>query len=566
MKKVLTLLLVIVMLLSLTACITKPADISQTTPPPLPGADKNLEEGEFVDGFYRYHKQVTLHGITSYDTNRVDDAQKMWLYEWAKDKMNINFIVEGVPNESRGERTLLMFISGSMPEIIFNWPDIDLGRQNMYGDREKQLIPLNDYFTDRNIMPNLSAICNELPEVIDRGRTGTGNVYAFPRILQNPAYSATVSVPPLWYHKPTFDAIGYTSQPKSLDELLDALRKIKIANPDMVPFGGSSESGSIIGPLLQSYGFVMASPRWGYIAMKGGDYKTGELSFFKADPLYYEALKFMNRLFNEGLIERDYYTLDGTQVNAKLSDGHYAMISVNNLNNMADNDFQNWRVMEPLTTEFNGIKIASDALGAGGPCYYAYVTSDCKNPEAFMRFMDVGYDKEYGYLFFYGPKAGIDDTYSMNQGWRLADDGVTYEYLDVIDKTVAHHNDYLANIGPFYAAYGLFDRRTDGSELARLSKDDRSGLATLELYEKQAPYKFTAYDGGTYDTDTRVYLDDLGDLFDEYIETETAKFITGVRPLNDSEWNTYVEALRDMGMDEYMSIIQQAYNEQVAAK
>lgn len=46
----------------------------------------------------------------------------------------------------------------------------------------------------------------------------------------------------------------------------------------------------------------------------------------------------------------------------------------------------------------------------------------------------------------------------------------------------------------------------------------------------------------------------------DYVEEMEAKFITGDTDI-DKEWDKYVETLQSIGLEEYVGIYQEAYNE-----
>ncbi len=554
------------MILSLLACTQTSTSKDSSSSGTQAISSVAMADGEYVDGFYRYHDTVTINAVAQYFPEyRVDDPQENWLYKWALDKMNIKFIVEGVPNHSIQERNTLMFASGDLPECLISWPLNNLADQMKYGDEEGQLIPISDYISPK-LTPNLYRVMQEVDEIESRFPTLKGNIYMFPQPLQNPKYKTNMAYPGLWYNTKWFDAIGYENPPQTLDEFLEALRLIKKDDPgklgkNLVPLGGSFNTNNFnfMTFLMNSFGFGLTYYEQ-MEAMRGGDYTEGELVIVPYDDAYFEYLKYMNTLYSEGLIDQDFYSLDFAQTNAKISSGYCGVLASWNMYSILDN-WDEWKLLEPLTSEWNDTK-RTWHVGLVDNGYYMFLTSKCKNPEAIMRFMDVAYDKEYGYLFFHGPKKGVDDTYGMFEGWHYAENGVTVLYTDVESGKYANKAEYVQNVGPFGMTGNVFDRRTDGSEVALYSNENPDGYTKLQTIEHWSKYLTTKYPGALFETEVSEKLSDISMVVGDYVKTETAKFITGARPITLEEFEKYRADLDSMGIQEYIRTQKEAFEKQ----
>lgn len=578
LKKLLVLVLIIAMTVTMFAC-SGPSDsgnkdtVSPTSTPKNEDKDtsstdntdtEDVEEGRIVDGFYRYNDTVKIEVMSIYEPELIQNPDKLWIFEWAKDKMNIDFQVEHVSAAAMGERTTLMFASDDIPEALFTWYAINSkGSQSMYGDKEGQLIPINE-FINEDIMPNLYRNTQEVPETISLSATLEGNVYTLPQFQQKEEYRINPTFQPLWYNTKWLSAIGYTEPPETLDEFVDVLRQIKEKDPgnagdNLVPLGGSSAVYNPSTVLLNSFGFVTNSYSTLY-AVRDGDYKTGEMVMLHYHDVYYEFLKFMNTLYNEGLIDRDFYSLDSSQVNAKAANGYYGFFAHYRTNGIVE-DWSEWEMLDPMTCEWNDKKITSISPPVTTPGF-VFITSKCKKPEAVLRFMDVAYDREKGYLFFNGPQQGVDDTYGLVSGWTFDESGVTKVYEDVTSGKIESNSAYHAHVGPFGFFGNLIDRRTDGAEVAKFDPKDPVGYTNLQVIEHWCPYSVVRHPGGMFDPDTSAKLTDYETVIKDYITSETAKFITGARPLTEEEFEKYRSDLDSMDMQEYFEIQLQAFKEQ----
>ena len=91
-----------------------------------------------------------------------------------------------------------------------------------------------------------------------------------------------------------------------------------------------------------------------------------------------------------------------------------------------------------------------------------------------------------------------------------------------------------------------------------LDDGDQNFRATQLEY--QADYAREGYPGITYFTEEQnARISDLKTVIDSYIETETARFITGVRPLD--EFDSYLEELEKLGLSEYLGFYEDYYSQ-----
>lgn len=510
---------------------------------------------------YRYDEPVTLTAYARYETSYVDDAAALWLYEWARDKMNINFEVEGVTAESYNDFNTLMFATDDLPDVLLNWSISRQASTALYGDEEGMLMPYNDLITEETT-PNLYAVFQEFAdEAKIKLATLSGNIYILPQPLQQSERRTNLAFMPVWVRTDWFKAVGYEELPKSMDELLDALRKIKEQDPgqvgkDLVPLGGGNQFPWFF---LQALGFVTAwTPQ--LIAPAGGGYQDHDVVVYPYHDNYFEYLKYMNTLYSEGLIDRDFYTLDTTQSFAKLSAGYCAAASAWGIHEHVEN-WQDWEMLPPLTSSVQDTPLVpyGGDIDRGN---YMFLSSHCSNPEAAMRFIDNAYDPDIKYLFFWGPQAGVDDTYGLTEGWEFEADGVTRKLLDVVNGTRENQTEYVHNIGPFGGSGNVFDRRTDGSEVALYDPNTGAGYCALQTIERYCPYYVPRYPGALFTAEEQTRITDLETVLQDYIDSETAKFVTGVRPVTEEEFAKYRADLDALGMQEFIEMQTKAFQEQ----
>ena len=88
------------------------------------------------------------------------------------------------------------------------------------------------------------------------------------------------------------------------------------------------------------------------------------------------------------------------------------------------------------------------------------------------------------------------------------------------------------------------------------------GMASIT--ENLLPYTVDQYPVNLYmDEDVSIRMTDLQTVIQNFVKSESAKFITGVRPL--SEFEDYLKELNDIGYEEYTQICVDAYNAYIGA-
>lgn len=264
-------------------------------------------------------------------------------------------------------------------------------------------------------------------------------------------------------------------------------------------------------------------------------------------PEYKDFLEFMNKLYTEKLMDNNYAATDGPTIQATFVQGNAGVIvasasKLSILKNAADNadDFN-------LVAIPNIVKEKGDRpmYGLSDPYfstnYTTYVTGDCKNPEAAVKFLNYLHTEAGSMLYNFGIGG---ESYEMVDGKPVL--------TDLITKNSEYSLDQMLRV------YGL---------------TNWPGIQKIEMSEQRFPLESQrhAYEVWS-DTDVDKYqivnASILPDLNDEYaalyadvstfMSENTAKFIAGTQPL--SEFDSYMDTLKSMGMDRLMEIIQQSYD------
>ncbi|MDR1061769.1 MAG: extracellular solute-binding protein [Clostridiales bacterium] len=542
---------------------------AQAEAPAATEAASSGEPGQIVDGVYRYNEPVKLTALLAV-MDVMPDPENCWLYEYAKQAMNIDIDFVTYPNDQVDEVADLLMASGDYPEAILYFGYAFSGLMDMvrYGDQEKQMVPLNKYLTDPSVMPNLSKIMAEFEEQLPIIMTLSGNIYTVPSVMQDLKYNVNAGGQPLWYDQRVMDALG-VQPPKTTDEFLDYLRLVKAEDPkglgnDNIPIGSSAGKGENLfgGNLLTAFGF-QSNGMYLAVTQKGGDYAGGDgyIVPLQTDPVFFELLKFYRTMYAEGLMDAEFFTRGADESAAMAQADRYALFQSYNVLGLGDDSYQSYYTLEPLTSQYSDKPVAMFIASQLGLPYQFYLTDKASEEQsvAFMRFADRCYDERFRYNAYYGPEAGVDDGYGLLEGWYKDADGA-FQYRDVDSGKFPDVRSYYYAVGPIRTTGNILDRRTDGAEVASYKMDDRVGRTNLETINKLNPFIIRGLPYEVYGEDVATMMEDTQTALEEYIKTELARFVIGDRELTEAEFAAYGDELRAIGYDDYVKTFTDTMN------
>lgn len=475
-------------------------------------------------------------GLAATNGSNKFEERLVWS-EYAK-MSNIKVNFQTVPFENLTEKRNLALANGDYPDALYSArvPAADLMKYGSQG----VFIRLNDLIDQ--YAPNLKKLMEKYPDLRKALTMPDGNIYSFPSFY-SPEFLPMLIGTPLWVKKDWLDKLGM-EVPQTTEEFYQYLKAVKTTDLngngqlDEIPYSGTG-----INPLMEQ---LMGA--WGVGTRGLGhkhvdiDPKTNELRFFRTTENFKELLQYMNRLYTEGLIDKDVFTQTGNALYAK--GGKDLLAATINPN---------------PKTQFNGEGyIGLGALkGPHGDQLYTHIkvpmvwpgafviTDKNKYPEATVRWIDHFYGDE-GATFYFMGKEGV--SYNQTADGKL-------EYVDEIrnnpngltmDQALTKYVSWMGGSYPGYVQEKYFK----GSET--LPESIEAGKKAEPHVIKELWYNFNF-------TDEEVeFMSSIGGDIHTYIKEMEAKFITGATPF--SEWDKYVQAVQGMGVDQYMKVYKAAYD------
>lgn len=446
-------------------------------------------------------------------------------------------------------RLNLAFASGDLPDIVYgagsgsltSAMEIDYGSQGI-------LLPLEEYITPE-LMPNFYALTQEDPSLLKSITTPDGHVYSLPMVTRNA--TSIWWQGPMWYNGTWLDKLNVTELPKTIDEFYELLLRFKNEDPngngkaDEIPLTDVDMNGTRVW-LLAAFG----------LRTRGIQVDNDQVIYTPTTENYKDYLTFMNKLYNEGLLDKEVYGQSDEQKKAKgqndqlgIFSDYFSFFTTGRTEIEALND----PMFQPLTSEWS-----TDAVIPGSPRLSRgtfALTKVNPSPEASVRWVDYFYSEEGSKYLEQGPEGSLWEYQKNAAGEKVR------VYTKGID--LKNTEDERGKITP---AYGLTTPNivTDTGEYKLLTAPDEEKdtrfdeWVAKETQEKmndiaKVPFPLLYLTVKENDQVSATATD-----LSTYIEQMEAKFITGVEPL--SKWDDFKKTVESMGIEKYLEVYQTAYN------
>ena len=447
-------------------------------------------------------------------------------FAWKKalERANIEIELTNVLSADLTEKRNLVLASGDYPDVFYK---SGLGTDaNKYG-MQGVFIPLEDLM--REYAPNFCALMDET-DGWSWITAADGHVYSFP--LQNEKVPKVV----LWVNKKWLDNLGL-KEPTSYEELYEVLKAFKEQDAngngdpnDEIPFACSSGNLPTL-MLYQDYLFDW-STFLGII--------DGELIYTRTHESYKEFLAYATKLYEEGLVNQDCFTVDKARLRSMGQTGDvFGLLqdsaSFQSVGRDNDDDYIMLTPFQEGTLQRNEKYVAGTLA----------ITDACENPEVIVAWADYFYTEEGGILNWLGEEG---ETYQVNEDgtwdWILGNG-----YGD--DVTTVRAAGTLVNGQKFPGIQpGLWQKMSANSD------EDEVYLNS----ERRRVYAM----GGDFPhlnltDEENAALSTIKTDVNGYAGEYLAKVVTGEISLEDS-WDEYVEMMNQMGAEDMLAIYQAAYD------
>ncbi|MDD3335828.1 MAG: extracellular solute-binding protein [Eubacteriales bacterium] len=451
-----------------------------------------------------------------------------------EERLGIKFDVISAPTESLAEKYGLLMASGNIPDIVqYKAKDLLL-----YKDAWQ---PLNDLITEADT-PNLYKVYSQ-PDIKRVVSDSDGNIRF---IGQRTAITAGKGY---FYRQDWLDKLGL-STPKTVDDLYDVFLAIKNGDPngnglaDEIPFSVRKNGANNRANLIA---FVY---NWG-IAETFFE-EDGQVKFGATDPRMKEALTWLNRCYSNGLIDPEYLTLDKTAWYSEWSNQQVFMsydwcAYIDNISNLFKDTDSNISIVGAVPPEGpTGIAETRDQLE---PITVAedwntgiYIGASDEKKAAAMKLLDYLYSEEGMLLLNFGVEG---------QHYSIIDGNYVYTDLIMNNPDGLSPQDALRSFGIQSQLTLLQDARYERAFVS----DEVNRIRDIYEKENHIGKKFPTL---AFTSDEQSIINEKYTEIETYINEMIDKFIMGVEPLD--EFDTYVECVVNMGLNEVLTVQQAAYD------
>lgn len=461
--------------------------------------------------------------------NLENDWNDILIWNEYEKMTNIKINWEQVSDDAIEERRNLLLLDDDLPDALYatQIPPLDILE---YGERGV-FIPLNDLIDEH--APNIKNIFEEYPEVRSSITFPDGNIYSLPEIRHPEFHSDMLGSTPLynreWLEKTSFEI------PETTDEFYEYLKAIKEQSNDVIPLGILNIQ-NLIGWLEGSFGVGNRA-----IDFIDQDPETGELRFYPISDGYKEMLKYINKLYEEELLDQNVFTLEHPDYTVHSSEGRYGSTVYWPSDERAE-IYESGIALEGPNGDQVFSKLYNTVSGLG----QFVITKNNEHPIETIRWIDYFYSDE-GSKFFY---LGLENvTYEEKEDGTL---GYVDEIMNSPDGLVMNEEISKRLVWVGTGAPGIRKQEyfagTEGSE------------AAIEAGEKMKPYfldEENRWPQFLFTSEENEELTILATDIEKYTEEMRDKFIAGTSSF--TEWDDYVARLERIGLDRYMEIYEAAY-------
>lgn len=511
---------------------------------------------------------LTIFAPANGEYSWVDNTQTKELEE--KTGIHLEWQV-AASSDNVKDKIATMFAAKNMTDIILtgvgNSNRYDKASESMFG-LQGLVLPLNEYLD--TISVGYKAAFEELDGMREYITTPDGNIYSLPNVDGSLHVQYNMK---LWLNTKWLDNLGL-KMPTTTDEFYNVLKAFKEqdANGNGDPNDEIPLSTVTSGAGTQIDGFLM-NPFQLTSETKKLYVDNGTVTYAPVQEGYKEGLKYLNKLYEEGLLNPESFTQDkANQININEA-GEDCVIGAFlaqrpgyacDLTTMPNSKkWEQYQSLAPLKGP-DGKAVASWNPYVMYQTGMTFISSTCSNPEAAFRFLDYLATEEGTMRSALGVEGvhwkaaeagqtGMDGspaTYtrtgedSTNQTWGQLTALVRLPEMIVGEAT--NPDPYAEGVKPL-----------DGRQIVMYR-------ASLEHQAVQQPLESVMPDLYMSEADT-AEMSLLSTSVQDTQKEFMVQFITGVKDI-DSEWDSYKSSLESVGLSRYLELLQKAYDESSFSK
>jgi putative aldouronate transport system substrate-binding protein len=451
-----------------------------------------------------------------------------------------------INQQSWTEKVNLLFATQALPEVIFtgngNISQFDLLNYGSQG----LLLPLETYF--EQYAPLVTDTLVKYPDYKASQVAPDGSIYDLRGIT---TFERELNRRRFWINGQWVQNLNLTV-PKNLDEFYNMLVAFKTQDPngngqnDEIPIAGQFNTGFAIDiPILVAFGLV---------DMKI-DTINDKVVYVPTEANYEHYLKYMNKLYTEGLIDPDYFSQTTEQYLAKGAQVIYGTVCYHAdwLLMTKKEDYSQYISIPPMVSEYNSKQMwpANNSSRTGGMA----ISNTCKQPEAIVRLMDWMFTEEGSIMMQFGPEDGKWDGGAG--GWTIVTENGVRGMKVTFPEKYANYNIFRQQeLNPMCLPY----RSTPEQPVSELyvALIENQVKLTTDVVKNFAPYYRVPFPSVMMTSEESSEINAIQTDINPYVAQMEARFITGEEPF--SNYAAFVKGCKDRGSEKLIKIYQDVYD------
>lgn len=561
--KIISILLVTVMTIGLFAgCGQKNNPVGST--------ENASETGSEQEASDQQEEIPTLRIFSVQPTGYEDtDLNENYTVLWLEKELGINLEFELVPSDVASERITLAISSGNLPDIFYFGNNVLSTDDVLKYGQSGVFQSLDENFEE--LFPNLYAFMTE------NVSGGTKSIYeADGHIYSLPGFNDVAHEKhpmKLWTNQMFLDALDM-DMPETLDEFEAYL--IGVKENDVNGNGDPNDEVGLVGQAGNTTWYRAIINSFVYAPSTGSDVTfyidnaTNEVLCSNVQDGYREGLRYINKLWEQGLVYEESFTMSQDQVTTLYMSeepvigalGFFAPFIYDTT--YSTPTYSQLRIQTPLTN-YDG-EAGISPYGANSEYSMrltsAMITSACENIEAAAKFLDYHYTLENTMNLLWGPDDGTREQYV-----EMAQEGD----LNCVGEPALYRNQDYASRWEDNHALTDWQIRFNLRELYFGSYYDDSqdlyGNTGVNAVLQSATDILHEYASDEYSTipatlriseEASQTINDIRTQLDSYTAQWETEFIMGDKSLDD-DWEEYVNGMYEFGLqnviDEYSAAI-----------
>jgi putative aldouronate transport system substrate-binding protein len=493
----------------------------------------------------------------------IDPLKTNAFTEHIKDEFNITIEWQTTTLDATTakEKRQISLASGDLPDLYLLVPFVDQFTQvelQKYGG-QGIIQPLNQLIDQ--YAPNIQDAFAETPELKRMATAPDDTIYGMPQ--WNDCYHCSYGNK-MWINQEWLDNLGL-EMPTTTEEFREVLRAFKNDDPngngraDEIPLSGSAVD-SLIPFLMNAFAYNPAT------TTTPDTNPTLFLNDGQADIQankegWREGLRYIQSLYDEGLFDDTVFTQNTTAYHQQ--GDHAGDVILGTAAGLQPNSFVtadqedgrdlDYAALPPLTGP-DGTSYASYTSPTGGASFV--LTTQATQTEQIQAIKMLNY--------FYSDEGRANAQFGLKgTGWAepgeddiALDESVEPLYLPDPEKGTGAWN----ALAQYYHTEEFRNEQVVAADPMTLEGYERRLFEATELYEPHGDQDLVFPIGETWiDATVASELATLQTNLGTYIQQSAVQFVIGEKSL-DSDWDSYLDELDDLGLDRFLEIYQQAYD------